>query len=41
MKPRNFVAKDMLTSGLYRAKKIISKKVYKRLAKHKAKNDYN
>jgi hypothetical protein len=39
MKPRNFVAKDMFTSGLYRAKQVQSKKAYKRKPKHKGKND--
>ena len=41
MKPRNLVAKDMFTSGLYRAKVVKSKKDYQRKPKHKAKNDYN
>ena len=40
MKPRNLVAKDMFTSGLYRAKVVKSKKAYQRNPKHKTKNDY-
>lgn len=39
MKPRNLVAKDMYTSGLYRAKAVKSKKSYKRKQKHKNAND--
>lgn len=41
MKPRNYVAKDMYSNGLYRAKVVKSKKAYQRKPKHKAKNDYN
>ena len=41
MKPRNLVAKDMYTSGLYRCKVVKSKKVYQRKPKHKTKNDYS
>lgn len=41
MKPRNLVAKDMHTSGLYRAKVVKSKKAYKRKQKHRCKNDLN
>lgn len=40
MKPRNLVAKDMYTSGLYRAKVVKSKKKYERKPKHRIKNDY-
>lgn len=35
MKPRNLVAKDMYTNGLYRAKVEKSKKQYNRKLKHK------
>lgn len=35
MKPRNLVAKDMYTNGLYRAKVVKSKKSYVRKQKHK------
>lgn len=35
MKPRNFVAKDLRTNGLYRAKVEKSKKSYTRKQKHK------
>lgn len=35
MKPRNYVAKDMYTNGLYRAKVVKSKKAYKRKLKHR------
>jgi stalled ribosome alternative rescue factor ArfA len=41
MKPRNLVAKDMFTSGLYRAKIVKSKKTYNRQPKHRTKNDYS
>lgn len=39
MKPRNYVAKDMYTNGLYRAKVVKSKKAYDRKTKHKVKYD--
>lgn len=41
MKPRNYVAKDMYTNGLYRAKVVKSKKAYERKTKHKVKYDVN
>lgn len=41
MKPRNLVAKDMYTSGLYRAKVVKSKKIYKRKQKHRTNNDHS
>ena len=34
-KPRNYVAKDMFTSGLYREKVVENKKSFKRREKHK------
>lgn len=39
MKPRNYVARDMHTNGLYRAKVEKSKKAYERKTKHKVKYD--
>lgn len=41
MKPRNLVAKDMYTNGLYRAQVVKSKKAYKRKSKHKVRYDAN
>ena len=41
MKPRNFVAKDMYTNGLYRAQVVKSKKSYRRKQKHKEQYDVN
>lgn len=41
MKPRNLVAKDMFTSGLYRAKVVKSKKTYQRKQKHRNKNEHS
>jgi stalled ribosome alternative rescue factor ArfA len=41
MKPRNLVAKDMFTNGLYRAKVIKSKKAYQRKLKHKENYEAN
>lgn len=41
MKPRNYVAKDMYSNGLYRAKVVESKKAYKRKNKHKEEYDYD
>mgnify|MGYP000270539437 CR=1 FL=1 len=41
MKPRNYVAKDMYTNGLYRAKVVECKKAYKRKSKHKETYDYD
>lgn len=35
MKLRNYVARDLYTNGLYRAKVVKSKKLYKRKEKHK------
>lgn len=35
MKPRNYVAKDMYTNGLYRSKVVKSKKSYQRKSKHR------
>lgn len=35
MKPRNLVARDMFTNGLYRTKVVKSKKSYQRKSKHK------
>lgn len=37
LKTRNFVAKDLLTSGLYKQRVVTSKKKYKRIPKHKGK----
>lgn len=39
MKPRNLVAKDMYTNGLYRAKVVKSKKAYQRKSKHRESYD--
>lgn len=41
MKPRNLVAKDMYTNGLYRAQVVKSKKSYRRKQKHKEQYDVN
>lgn len=41
MKPRNYVAKDMYTNGLYRAQVVKSKKAYERKSKHKETYDYD
>ena len=37
LKTRNLVAKDLLTSGLYKQRVVTSKKKYKRVPKHKGK----
>ena len=41
MKPKNLVAKDMYTNGLYRAQVVKSKKSYQRKQKHKEYHDVN
>jgi len=38
MKPRNKVCKDLWENGLYRAKTVPTKKVYKRNVKHRLKD---
>lgn len=39
MKPRNFIARDLRTNGLYRAKVVKCKKLYKRKSKHKVNHE--
>jgi hypothetical protein len=38
-KPRNYVARDLLTSGLYGMRVVRSKKAYVRKQKHKDNDD--